>query len=213
MVKVRQRQLKVAISHEEPLLAMGIRASLEHEPSLELVEADAAHGFLPAQVLVTDWSGAMRWLRADPVVRDCPLAVLVVASHAREQPLLSALRRGLSGMLLCSCTPLELVHAIEAVGTGRNYVCVEMAQRVAANFSREPLTSREDTVLQLLARGQCNKAIASNLGIAPGTVKSHVKAILGKLAASSRTEAAHIATELGIVDVAKSSRFENAPMY
>jgi len=212
MVKVNRRPIKVAISHEEPLLAMGLRVALQNVPSIALVEADAHSGFASARVLVTDWAGGMRWVHSDSVAREVPLSVLVVSSHAREQPMVSALRRGLAGVMLCSSTPEELVHAIEAVGAGRSYVCVELAQRVAANFSREPLTCREDTVLQLLARGQCNKAIASNLGIAPGTVKSHVKAILGKLAASSRTEAAHIATEMGIVEVSPSARLATASL-
>lgn len=76
-----------------------------------------------------------------------------------------------------------------------------MAQRIAADFAREPLTTREEDVLQLLARGLCNKSIAGRLGIAVGTVKAHVKSIFGKLEASSRTEAASIATELGIIAI------------
>lgn len=212
MVKVQSGKLKVAIDHEEPLLAMGLRVALQTTARIQLVEAGPDGGYFPAQVLVTDWPGAMRWLSSDQAARQMPLSVLVVSSQAREQPMLAALRRGLGGVLLASSTVSELLHAIEALAAGRSYVCVEIAQRVAANFSREPLTCREDTVLQLLARGHCNKAIASNLGIAPGTVKSHVKAILGKLAASTRTEAAHIATELGIVDFARSPRYEAASL-
>lgn len=208
MVKVLPGQLKVAIAHEEPLLAMGIRAALQLDPHIELVDTGADEAYRPAQVLVTDWTSGMRWLSSDHGARHFPLSVLVVSSQAREQPMLSALRRGLGGVLLASSTAAELLHAIDALAAGRSYVCAEIAQRVAANFSREPLTCREDTVLQLLARGHCNKSIASNLGIAPGTVKSHVKAILAKLAASTRTEAAHIATELGIVDISRSPRYE-----
>jgi len=70
-----------------------------------------------------------------------------------------------------------------------------------AIFARDQLTAREDQVLQLLARGLCNKTIARQLGIAVGTVKTHVKGIMAKLDASSRTEAARIAAEKGIVGI------------
>ena len=67
------------------------------------------------------------------------------------------------------------------------------------------LTSREDEVLRLLAKGLSNKSIARELDIAAGTVKVHVKSIMSKLDASSRTEAASIATARGLVDVLDTS--------
>ncbi|MNY29179.1 Transcriptional regulatory protein LiaR [compost metagenome] len=72
---------------------------------------------------------------------------------------------------------------------------------MAARGHGEQLTLREDQVLRLLARGQCNKTIARQLGIAVGTVKTHVKGVLAKLGASSRTEAASIAAEKGMVEI------------
>jgi DNA-binding NarL/FixJ family response regulator len=63
----------------------------------------------------------------------------------------------------------------------------------------EPLTPREQEVLQLLAEGLPNKAIARQLEISDHTVKFHVNAIMGKLGAQSRTEAVVRATRLGLV--------------
>ncbi|MDE2949898.1 MAG: response regulator transcription factor [Chloroflexota bacterium] len=62
-----------------------------------------------------------------------------------------------------------------------------------------PLTPRENEVLQLLAQGMTNKAIALDLGITEHTVKFHVNAIMGKLGAQSRTEAVVRATQLGLI--------------
>lgn len=62
-----------------------------------------------------------------------------------------------------------------------------------------PLTPRENEVLQLLAQGMTNKAIALDLGITEHTVKFHVNAIMGKLDAQSRTEAVVRATQLGLI--------------
>jgi DNA-binding NarL/FixJ family response regulator len=63
----------------------------------------------------------------------------------------------------------------------------------------DPLTPRESDVLQLLAQGLTNKAIAQSLDISPNTVKFHINAILSKLDAQSRTEAVVRATRLGLV--------------
>lgn len=62
----------------------------------------------------------------------------------------------------------------------------------------EPLTPRELEVLQLLAQGLPNKAIAERLGVSSHTVKFHVNAILSKLGARSRTEAVVLATQMGL---------------
>jgi DNA-binding NarL/FixJ family response regulator len=63
----------------------------------------------------------------------------------------------------------------------------------------EPLTPREMEVLQRLAEGLTNKAIAQELGISEHTIKFHVNAIMGKLHAQSRTEAVVRATRLGLI--------------
>jgi DNA-binding NarL/FixJ family response regulator len=63
----------------------------------------------------------------------------------------------------------------------------------------EDLTPRETEVLQLLADGLTNKAIAQRLGISDHTVKFHVNSVLGKLGAQSRTEAVVRASRLGLL--------------
>jgi DNA-binding NarL/FixJ family response regulator len=63
----------------------------------------------------------------------------------------------------------------------------------------EALTPRELDVLQLMAEGLANKAIAQKLGISDHTVKFHVNAIMSKLNAQSRTEAVVRATRLGLI--------------
>ena len=67
-------------------------------------------------------------------------------------------------------------------------------------MSHTSLTSREIQVLSLLITGASNKAIARELEIETGTVKSHMTAIMSKLGATSRTQAAGIATERGLVE-------------
>jgi len=67
------------------------------------------------------------------------------------------------------------------------------------DFPVEELTPRETEVLQLMADGLTNKAIAQKLSISEHTVKFHVNAILGKLGVQSRTEAVVRATRLGLL--------------
>ena len=63
----------------------------------------------------------------------------------------------------------------------------------------EPLTPREIQVLELLAEGLSNKAIAASLGVSDQTVKFHVASISGKLGAANRTEAVRIAVSRGLI--------------
>jgi DNA-binding NarL/FixJ family response regulator len=71
----------------------------------------------------------------------------------------------------------------------------------SAPFNTEPLTPREQDVLALMAEGLTNKAIAYRLEISEFTVKFHVNAILRKLGAQSRTEAAVRAARLGLISL------------
>jgi DNA-binding NarL/FixJ family response regulator len=84
-----------------------------------------------------------------------------------------------------------LVVAIEADPASR--------RRGASEVIEEPLTPREVQVLELLAEGLANKAIAERLGISDQTVKFHVAAILGKLGVANRTEAVRVAVRRGLI--------------
>jgi DNA-binding NarL/FixJ family response regulator len=65
----------------------------------------------------------------------------------------------------------------------------------------EPLTARERQVLELLAEGLANKAIAARLGISDQTAKFHVSSICGKLGASNRTEAVRVGLRRGLLTI------------
>ena len=93
------------------------------------------------------------------------------------------------------------------MANGLRYVSRSVAQRMADSLARTSLTLRETEVLSLAAGGESNKAIARDLAIKSGTVKSHMSSIMSKLGASSRTHAASIAAARGLVeDWSKSCR-------
>jgi two-component system nitrate/nitrite response regulator NarL len=112
---------------------------------------------------------------------------------------------GARGLLLRSVAAHSLVAALGAVAQGlialdpALFGVVTPIREGDAEFPVEDLTPRELEVLQLLAEGLSNKAIACRLEISEHTVKFHVNAILGKLGAQSRTEAVVRATRLGLI--------------
>ena len=108
------------------------------------------------------------------------------------------------GALLRDSATEMLVAALQGVDNGLVVLDPSLTDALAPLESSllptvEALTPREDEVLQLLAKGMTNKAIAHELGITEHTVKFHVTAIMSKLQAQSRTEAVVTATRLGWV--------------
>jgi len=136
------------------------------------------------------------------------LAVILLADHLPRASSAVALRTGVRAVLPSDVSQDQLVAALEAAASGLVVVHpadVEAAFPTSAPASRplaelaEPLTRREREVLQMLAAGLGNKAIAARLAISEHTVKFHVASILGKLGAGSRTEAVSLGIRRGLV--------------
>jgi len=113
---------------------------------------------------------------------------------------------GVPGMLLRTSDNAVLVVALRAVACGLTVFDPMLTAFLFAPsssseepYSSEPLTPREQEVLQSMAQGLSNKLIARHLNISEHTVKFHVNAILGKLGAQSRTEAVVRATRAGLI--------------
>jgi DNA-binding NarL/FixJ family response regulator len=92
----------------------------------------------------------------------------------------------------------EDVDAI-LLGSGRSTASTDGENDEDASAADEPLTPREVQVLELLAEGLANKAIAAQLGISDQTVKFHVASISGKLGAVNRTDAVRRAVRRGLI--------------
>mgnify|MGYP003575741199 CR=1 FL=1 len=196
--------IRVLVHYAEPLLAIGLSAALRDVPGLQVTRT-APHdtaALEPADVVVTDPPGGLDLLARQRRGTAGPLArarVLIVAAEGRENAVRVALEQGVQGYLLLDCAVQELEAGVRAVARGSKYLCMAVAQRMAESLTREALTARESEVLGLLAAGDCNKTIARRLDISVGTVKTHVKAIMCKLDAASRTHAVTIASRRGLV--------------
>jgi DNA-binding NarL/FixJ family response regulator len=119
--------------------------------------------------------------------------VLVLTSYAGDETVIEAVRAGAAGYLLKNVNPSELAGALRTVHAGGSPLDPQVAAAVMRNVSEpdsEHLTPREREVLDLIARGLSNRLIARELALSEKTVKAHVSAILGKLGAADRTQAA-----------------------
>lgn len=140
------------------------------------------------------------------IARDYPVIALLEQINAAW--CCDALRSGVRAVLPREVTPEQLRVALEAAAAGLVVVHPSEVNAVlpatvgssaALDELLEPLTKREREVLQMLAAGLANKGIAARLAISDHTVKFHVASILGKLGASTRTEAVSVGIRRGLV--------------
>lgn len=133
-----------------------------------------------------------------------PVVVLTMSEAAED--LAAALRLGVRGYLLKDMEPVDVIEGIRRAARGELVVAPSISGKLAMilQSGEEPgsaaslvkqLTGRERQILDHVARGMSNKAIARVLGISHDTVKLHVRHVLAKLGLSSRVEAAVFAVQ------------------
>lgn len=196
----------ILVVHHDPLLRAGLVTALRQHASFEVFvdDVDAVAAEEPQiDVVVADYNQAMHL--SDPAVRAShrPLLaarILALTSNDREADIRRAIEAGVHGYLLVGGPLSELIEGVTTLAHGVRYLCRSVAQRMADSLTRASLTSREIEVLRLVVTGESNKAIARQLQIEVGTVKSHMSAIMTKLGAASRTQAAGIAAARGLVE-------------
>lgn len=205
----RAEPARLLIVDDHAIVRAGLAALLQGAPGLRVVHAaaDGAEALALWPVLRPDLAlvdlsmpgldgfatlSALRDL--DPRARLIALTTLGTEEHVYR-----ALRAGASGFLLKDCALPELLQAIREVLAGGRYLQPQAAERLAGRLTQPALTVRETEVLQWLAQGLSNKHIARHLALAEGTVKTHVKAILAKLGADTRTQAVATALTRGLL--------------
>jgi DNA-binding NarL/FixJ family response regulator len=207
--------VRVVVADDHPMVRYGIAAVLADVDSVALVGEAADGDELLAvvrrekpDVVLTDLSMPGRsGLEAIAALRasDPEVGVLVLTMHADDDSVLAALRAGAKGYLIKGADRAELVRAIEAVAAGDAVYGASVAHRIVALLTGAPeretfpdLTEREREVLDLLAAGLRNHAIADRLGLSEKTVRNHVSNVLLKLQVPDRTAAALKAREAGL---------------
>jgi NarL family two-component system response regulator YdfI len=135
-------------------------------------------------------------------------AVVLLSEHPKPAWLPQALHAGVRAVLPRDAAPQQFHAVLEAAAAGLVVVHPSEVSEVFPAHAElsaplrelpEPLTRREREVLQMISAGFGNKEIAGKLSISEHTVKFHVASILGKLSASTRTEAVSIGIRHGLV--------------
>ena len=128
-------------------------------------------------------------------------AVLIFTAYSERSLLARGLESGAKGYILKEAPHETLVRAIEKVAGGDSFIDPALMPAFLSGKDREEmLTAREREILQLLADGMSNADAAQRLFISQETVKSHVRHILAKLEADTRTHAVAIALRDAIID-------------
>lgn len=209
--------LRVLIADDHPVFREGLRLVLRSSPGLELVaeaatgdEAVAAAAELAPDVVVMDihMPGLDGIEATRRIVSASPQTAVVVLSMAEDDvSVMAALEAGARGYLLKESSRADIVRAIEAVARNQAVFGSTVAQRVVQHLASNrtsgavafpQLTDREREVLDLIARGLNNQAIASRLFLSGKTVRNHVSNILTKIQVADRGEAIVRAREAGL---------------
>ncbi|MFC8695576.1 response regulator [Streptomyces parvus] len=207
------------IADDEAMVRAGVRAILARDPHVEVV-AEASDGreaialtrrYQPDVVLMDVQMPGLDGLTAAARLHreSATVGVIMLTTFGQDEYVTRALEEGADGFLLKADDPRELLNGVRAVGAGGAYLSPRVAGRVIAGMrahraahphrSLDRLTEREREVLAGLGTGLSNAEIASRLHLVEGTVKAHVSAVLAKLGARNRVEAAIAAYEAGLV--------------
>lgn len=209
--------LRLLVIADDPLARAGLAAILAVQPGCQVVGQAASDADWPAEIEaarpdVVVWDPG--WMPAGPLDRLAdqraslpPVLILLPEHDSDTASAAQAWQAGARGLLPRNANPAAIAAAAHSLAQGLvtldQDVATELLAAVpldhAADKLVEPLTPREHEVLQLLAEGLTNRAIAQRLDISEHTVKFHVNAILGKLAAQSRTDAVMRATRRGLI--------------
>ncbi len=214
--------IRVLVVDDHTLFRRGLIALLATQPQLQVVgeAGDAgtaerlAAELQPQVVLLDNHLPGVTGVQALPAIKAvAPQAqVLMLTMSEAESDLGAALRAGACGYLLKTTDNAELTQAIQRAARGVSSFSAEMAGKLATAFRHEAeaaslaaappppdpfstLSPREREILELIARGDSNKLIARELGIAETTVKIHVQHLLRKLGLDSRVQAAVLVTQ------------------
>jgi DNA-binding NarL/FixJ family response regulator len=196
---------------DHPMLREGIASVINVEPNMEVV-GEAQNGaealdlfrqhrpdvtLMDLQMPVLDGIAATKAIRAEfPNAR-----IIILTTYTGDAQVIQALNAGAVGYLLKSTMRNELINAIQAVHAGRRFIPAEIALEISAHLGDATLTERELRVLDLVAQGQSNKQIASQLHVAEETVKAYLRTIFSKLGVSDRTRAVTVALKRGLISL------------
>lgn len=212
-------KIRILIADDHAIVREGLRALLATESDLELV-AEATDGLQavtkaralkPDVILLDLMMPRMDGVEAiTEIKKDWEDAkIIVLTSFSDDEKVFSAIRSGALGYLLKDSSPQDLLTAIHTVASGEGFLSPTIASKVMREINqppklpptKDPLTERENEILQLVAQGLTNDQIAEKLVVSERTVRTHVSNILAKLQLANRTQAALYALKEGLASL------------
>lgn len=201
--------IHLLVVDDHPVVREGLLAILATQPDMKVVgEATSAEEALalnvpePPDVAVLDLRlPGISGIQLVPRLRSRwpEIRAVMFTSYCLEEEVYAALEAGAWAYVRKGAVRTELLQAIRTVHSGERHIPPEIAAQVAEHVANAGLSVREREVLRYVRDGRTNKDVAGVLGISEHTVNLHVKSILSKLGASSRTEAVMLALRKGIL--------------
>jgi DNA-binding NarL/FixJ family response regulator len=222
LTMMRSAMIRVLLADDEAMIRAGVRAILATDPQLEVVAeagdgraaVELARAHRPTVAVLDIRMPIMDGLSAAAEIRRLvpETAVLMLTTFGEDDYIARALGDDVSGFLLKSGDPRDLIAGVRAVADGAAYLSPQVARRVitlgGARLARGPaarvriatLTDRERDVLALVGAGLSNAEIGRRLYLVEGTVKAYLSTVFTRLEVRNRVQAAIIAYEAGLVD-------------
>ncbi|MFQ4141479.1 response regulator transcription factor [Chlorogloeopsis sp. ULAP02] len=212
--------IRVLVVAASPLVRAGLSAMLVTDSKIMVVDSIADLNVLTREieqlqpdVVLLDLSGYLQkwdWETLFPNQEETySCAWLLIADELDSLHLAEALRSGVRGILPQTSSESEIIAAVESVNLGLVVLHPDVLESLLSlkdsirdtslSNSIQALTPREIEVLEMLASGLANKAIAKRLQISEHTVKFHISSIFHKLGVSTRTQAVSVGVRLGLI--------------
>lgn len=207
--------IRIAIVDDHALFRAGLVSLLSQFPDCEVV-GQGADGRQAVEIvthtqpdiLLLDVNmpimDGVQAVKAIKKVSTCKILMLTISR--RQGDLIGAIQAGAEGYLLKNTEPQDLHKAIHLAVEGKSILSPEITAQVmqavqagSQALPANPLTPREMEVLECLSQGSTNPQIARSLHISQNTVKTHIRKIMNKLNASTRTEVVRVATQQGLL--------------
>jgi DNA-binding NarL/FixJ family response regulator len=209
--------IRALIVDDHPVTREGLRTALTmFDDAVEVVgeaangeEAiEAARDLSPDVVFMDVRMPGMDGIEATRRIRDASpdTRVILITIDESRGAISDAIQAGVSGYLLKDASPETLVDAARNAIEGNAVIhpqltktFIEEVHLVETEGRSMPLSKREREILQKVADGSTTRQVATDLGISPHTVKTHLERIFEKLGANDRAQAVAIAIRTGIV--------------
>ncbi len=212
--------INLLLVDDHQVVRTGLRMLLEGQPDMKIVgEADSGQQAIEKaiqlkpdvvvmDITLPDISGIEATRKLKEAMPD--IAVVALTIHEDEQYFFEMLQSGASGYVPKRAAPEDLITSIRAAYAGEIYIYPSLAKALVADFLSRPtlenergaldgLTSREQEVLSLLAKGLSNDEIGESLQISKHTVARHRENLMRKLELHSRSELVKYAIRKGII--------------